>query len=171
MNACDHMKAVFQRLAEADQEQFEGALTEVTTLFYGYNSVSRSGDDFKLLDDCFRGVLTPVEVNMIDAPRMFLGDDLEAHKCLCTAAALYAIATQRNPISVSNAYPRYWRNLNRDAQGWCKAVMAFDITCPSLTIRGKHDLLTAKGYVSCITENFSPRLLPVNGWEPTELTE
>ena len=146
------IQAAFETLVRTPQADFNAALQKVVDLFRQNIPLSRTGESTQDVRAPFNQLLHGA------------ADD-NPHSQMCRAAALYTTATTRRFRPASGSWPTYWRNLNDDAQGWCRSVLLSKTDTSSLAHAAVTDLMAAKGYMACITDDFRHSELPIVGYE------
>lgn len=146
------IQAAFERLVNCSEPDFKAELTALNNTFRDSIPISKSGESPSDVRSAFNALLHGVSTE-------------DPYRRMCRAAALYTIATERNFSPTPGNWPRLWRNLNDDAQGWCKRVLQSQLPLPTPPQSEVNNLMTAKGYVSCLAEDFKPSDLPIIDYE------
>lgn len=147
------IKAAFEELTRASEDTFQETLDHLLKVFRQNIPLERNGESEEDVRSAFNQLLHGV------------AKENDPHRWMCRAAAFHAIARSRIFDSSPGDWPRFWRNLNDDAQGWCKRILLKEVSISGLSPAAVKDIMAAKGYASCLAEDFKPSDLPIPGYE------
>ena len=135
------IKDAFEALVAAAPKDFQKKLTSLVDTFYASEG-SEAGETT---------AFAPLQPTVLLGP--FQGDKKAAHRVMCSAASLFAIARAGGTDFAESGLPKLWPNLATDPQGWCRWIPQSPLPA-HLSHEGLVDFMAAKGYVCALADAF-----------------